>query len=37
MTKFLTLGSASRKFLDGLREKVPNWKEHVRQILLCLL
>lgn len=33
MTKFLTLGSASRKFLDGLREKVPNWKEHARQIL----
>ena len=33
MTKFLTLGSASRKFLDGLREKVPNWKDHARQIL----
>ena len=33
MTKFLTLGSASRKYLDGLREKVPNWKNHVRQIL----
>lgn len=33
MTKFLMLGSASRKFLDGLRDKVPNWKDHARQIL----
>jgi transposase len=33
MAKFLTLGSASQKFLDGLREKVPNWREHARQIL----
>ena len=33
LTKFLGLGSGARKFLDGLREKVPNWNDHAKQIL----
>lgn len=33
VARFLALGSAAGRYLDGLRERVPSWRNHLRQIL----
>lgn len=33
VARFLGLGSAAGRYLEGLREKVPTWRNHLRQIL----
>lgn len=33
LNRYLALGGTARAFLDGLKEKVPSWRSHVRQLL----